>query len=143
MSAGPLSRPSSPSSNEDQTLSVASVMANCSATPVGMDPAQQGRRGYGWVGTTCWLSRLPIHGPGDRTSHQCPHTQHCNSLLRPVVKTPSANAGDIRDAGSNPGSERSPGEGNGNPLSILAWKIPWMEEPDMLQSIGLQRVAHS
>ena len=58
MSAGPLSGPSSPSSNEDQTLSVASVMANCSATPVGMDPAQQGRRGYGWVGTTCWLSRL-------------------------------------------------------------------------------------
>ena len=49
MSAGPLSRPSSPSSNEDQTLSVASVMANCSATPVGMDPARQGRRSYGWV----------------------------------------------------------------------------------------------
>ena len=28
----------------------------------------------------------------------------------------SANAGDERDAGLNPGSERSPGEGNGNPL---------------------------
>ena len=26
--------------------------------------------------------------------------------------------------------------------SILAWKIPWMEEPDRLQSIGLQRVGH-
>ena len=22
-----------------------------------------------------------------------------------------------------------PGEGNGNPLSILAWRIPWTEEP--------------
>ena len=32
-----------------------------------------------------------------------------------VQKLP-ANAGDIRDAGSIPGSERSPGEGNGNPL---------------------------
>ena len=26
--------------------------------------------------------------------------------------------------------------------SILAWKIPWMEEPDMLQFMGLQRVRH-
>ena len=24
--------------------------------------------------------------------------------------------------------------------SILAWKIPWMEEPGRLQSMGLQRV---
>ena len=24
--------------------------------------------------------------------------------------------------------------------SILAWKIPWMEEPGGLQSVGLQRV---
>ena len=27
--------------------------------------------------------------------------------------------------------------------SILAWKIPWMEEPDRPQSIGLQRVRHN
>ena len=25
---------------------------------------------------------------------------------------------------------------------ILAWKIPWMEEPDRLQSMGSQRVGH-
>ena len=37
-----------------------------------------------------------------------------------VVKNPPANAGDIRDAGSIPGSGRSPGEGNGNPL-----QYPW------------------
>ena len=24
-------------------------------------------------------------------------------------------------------------------LSILAWKTPWMEEPDRLQSMGLQK----
>ena len=24
--------------------------------------------------------------------------------------------------------------------SILAWKVPWMEEPGRLQSVGLQRV---
>ena len=27
--------------------------------------------------------------------------------------------------------------------SILAWKIPWTEEPDRLWSIGLQRVRHN
>ena len=33
-----------------------------------------------------------------------------------VVKNLPANSADVRDAGSIPGSERSPGEGNGNPL---------------------------
>ena len=33
------------------------------------------------------------------------------------------------DAGSVPASGRS-GEGNGNSLSVLAWRIPWTEEPD-------------
>ena len=33
-----------------------------------------------------------------------------------AVKNPPANAGGIRDAGSTPGSRRSPGEGQGNPL---------------------------
>ena len=27
--------------------------------------------------------------------------------------------------------------------SILAWKIPWTEEPGSLQSMGLQRVEHN
>ena len=27
-------------------------------------------------------------------------------------------------------------------FSILAWKIPWKEEPGRLQSMGLQRVGH-
>ena len=27
--------------------------------------------------------------------------------------------------------------------SILAWKIPWIEEPNGLQSIGSQRVGHN
>ena len=26
------------------------------------------------------------------------------------------------------------------PFSILAWKIPWTEEPGMLQSMGVQRL---
>ena len=39
-----------------------------------------------------------------------------------------------------PGLGRSPGEGNGYPLRILASRIPWTEEPGGLQSMGLQRV---
>ena len=35
------------------------------------------------------------------------------------VKNPPANAGDIRDVCSIPGSGRSPGGGHGNPLHIL------------------------
>ena len=26
--------------------------------------------------------------------------------------------------------------------SVLAWRIPWTEEPGGLQSVGLQRVGH-
>ena len=41
----------------------------------------------------------------------------CLRLPRwPRVKNPPANAGDVRDSGSMPGSGRFPGEGNGNPL---------------------------
>ena len=29
------------------------------------------------------------------------------------------------------------------PTSTLAWKIPWMDEPDRLQSMGLLRVGHN
>ena len=36
--------------------------------------------------------------------------------LGPVVKNQPANAGDARNVGSIPGSGRSPGGGNGNPL---------------------------
>ena len=44
-----------------------------------------------------------------------------------VVKNPPTNAGDMRNVGLIPGSGRYPGEGNGNPFSILAWKIQQTE----------------
>ena len=49
-------------------------------------------------------------------------------------------AGDIREAGSNPGLGRSPGGGHGNPLQ---WRIPRTEEPDGLRSLGSQGVGHN
>ena len=41
-----------------------------------------------------------------------------------VVKNPPTNAIDIRDTGSIPGSGRSPGEGNGNPLQYSCLENP-------------------
>ena len=51
-----------------------------------------------------------------------------------VVNNLPANARDARDVGSiMPGSKRSPGEGNGNPLQESCRVIPWTEEPGGLQ----------
>ena len=58
------------------------------------------------------------------------------SQMALVVKNPPANAGDMRDAGSIPGLGTSPGGGHATHSSILAWRIPWMEEPGGLQSMG-------
>ena len=59
-----------------------------------------------------------------------------------MVKTLPANAQDLRDSGSIPRSRRSLQEGMANHFSILAWKIPWLEEPGRLQSMGSHRVGH-
>ena len=44
-----------------------------------------------------------------------------------------------RDLGSIPGLGRSLEKGMATHSSTLAWRIPWTEEPDRLQSMGLQR----
>ena len=41
-----------------------------------------------------------------------------------MVKNPLANAGDVRDMGSIPGSGRSPGGGHGNPLQYSYLESP-------------------
>ena len=56
-------------------------------------------------------------------------------------KESTCNAGNL---GSTPGWGRSPGEGDGNPLRILAWRIPWTEEPGGLQLIPCgHRIRHN
>ena len=59
-----------------------------------------------------------------------------------VIKNPPANAGDARDRGSIPGSGRSHGEGNGNPLQYSCLENPMDRGPGGLQSIGTQRAGH-
>ena len=55
-----------------------------------------------------------------------------------MVKNPPANAGDVRDTGSVPGSGRSLEKGMATHSSIVAWRILWTEEPSGLESMGLQ-----
>ena len=59
-----------------------------------------------------------------------------------MAKNLPANAGDVGDSGSIPGLGRPLEEGMATHSSILAWRIPWTEEPGGLQSIALQRVGH-
>ena len=56
---------------------------------------------------TVWIDHPMKQNPGDA-----------------VVKNLPANAGGTRDLGSIPGSERSPGGGNGNPLQYSCLEAP-------------------
>ena len=53
-----------------------------------------------------------------------------------------ANARDIKDVGSSLGQGDPLEAGTGTHSSILAWRIPWTEEPGRPQSVGSQRVGH-
>ena len=55
------------------------------------------------------------------------------------VKASACNEGDL---GSIPGLGRPLEKEMATHSSILAWKIPWREEPGGLQSMGWQRVGH-
>ena len=66
-----------------------------------------------------------------------------DSQVALVIRNPPVNAGELRDAVSILGSEDPVEEGVETHSSILAWRIPWTEEPGRLQSMGLQRFAHN
>ena len=60
-----------------------------------------------------------------------------------VVKNLPVSAGDARDVGLIPRLGRPPWRRKmETQSSILAWEIPWIEEPGGLQFIGLQIVGH-
>ena len=56
------------------------------------------------------------------------------------VKMSACNAGDLDLI---PGWENPLEKEMATHSSILAWRIPWREEPGRLQSTGLQRVGHN
>jgi len=59
-----------------------------------------------------------------------------------VVKNLVANARDIEKRIGSLGLEYQLEEGRATHSSILAWRIPWTEEPNELWPIGSQRVGH-
>ena len=59
-----------------------------------------------------------------------------------VVENSPANAGDM-DSVPSLGQEDPLEKGMATHSSILAWRIPWTEEPGRLPSIGSQRVRHN
>ena len=56
-----------------------------------------------------------------------------------MIKNPPANAG---GSGSIPSQEDAREKEMATHSSILAWKIPWTEEPGGLKSMGSQRAGH-
>ena len=59
-----------------------------------------------------------------------------------VVKKLLASAGDVRHSGSIPGQKDPLQEDEQTHSSVLAWSIPWTEEPGRLQSVGAQSVGY-
>ena len=72
-----------------------------------------------------------------------------NVLMNPVFVRVSLGGSDSKESACNVGDlglipelGRSLKEGMVTHCSILAWRIPWTDEPGGLQSMGLQRVGH-
>ena len=54
----------------------------------------------------------------------------------PGVSVSKESAYNVGDLGLTHGLGRSPGEGHAAHSGILVWRIPWIEEPGGLQSMG-------
>ena len=83
--------------------------------------------------------KFPPAAFATRVSYLSQDSSRIQILLFVAFQNPPANAG---ETGLIPGSERSLEKGMATHSSILAWRIPWTEEPGGLQSMGSQRVRH-
>ena len=63
---------------------------------------------------------------------------HTSLLAERVKNLPAMQETQVQSLGWEDPLEKEMGTHS----SILAWKIPWTEEPGRLQSMGLQRVGH-
>ena len=60
-----------------------------------------------------------------------------------AVNNPPASTGDVKRRRFDPWLGKIPlEEGMATHFSILAWRIPWTEDPGGLQSIESQRIGH-
>ena len=76
--------------------------------------------------TWCHHQKIALHG--------APQVAQLWRILLPMQE--------MQDSGSIPGQEDPLEQEMATCSSILAWKIPWAEEPGELQSIGLQTAGH-
>ena len=91
---------------------------------------------------TLWLE-IPCNSAENLYILFAPNMISGASQMVIVVKNLPSSARDIRDKGLIPGLGRSPREEMATYSSILAWRIPWTEEPVRLQCLGLHRVGHN
>ena len=83
-----------------------------------------------WMENTCPITKAWSVSEGNRERAMSHCRNKNNSLVLwvsqvvQVVKNPPANAGDLRDSGSTPGSGRSPGGGHRNPLQYSCLENP-------------------
>ena len=68
--------------------------------------------------------------------------QTCALPISPCGSDGNVSASNVGDLGSILGSENLLEKEMATHSSILAWRVPWMEESGGLQSMGLQRVGH-
>ena len=83
----------------------------------------------------------PFSPPAPATLTSRLSLQH-PKLLWTSGKEPACQCRRLKRCGFGPWVGRSPGEGPGDSLQYSCLKNPWTEEPDGLQSMGLQRVRH-
>ena len=103
----------------------------------------QGIQESDWKGGVFVTSRPPSHHSKDFDLYLKSKGRRFEGLSKGewasweslVVKNLPANAGDKRDMSSIPGSGRSPGGGNDNPLQYSCLENPWTEESGRLWSI--------
>ena len=84
-----------------------------------------------------------VYGVAESDTTERAHKEahlHWASPVAQVVKNPPTTPG---DAGSIPGLERSLEKEMATHTSILAWEIPWTEDPGGQQSMGSQGVGHN
>ena len=109
------------------------------------DDREGSRKGAGFPGSSTGkesscnaggLGSIPGLGSPHREDISYPLQYSWVSVVTLLVKNPTCSMGDL---GSS-----TPEKGMAAHASILAWRIPWTEEPGGLQSVvGLQRVRHN
>ena len=75
------------------------------------------------------MQEIPVGFLGQEDQLEKGQATHSSILGLPHDSAGKESACNARDLGSIPELGRSSGEGNGTHSSVLAWRIPWTEEP--------------